>query len=156
MLGKLQLTEGAFVSHHPEVTPPRNPWNAEYYPGASSSGSGVATAAGLCYASLGSDTGGSIRFPAAAPNYLDCPLIRDLGAYLVKGASRTAIGQYMGRADGVSGGREANIHFGYLRLGVVGMVSMLPDVMVVAAGALALKLRGEPRCSLPFFVPKTS
>ncbi len=43
-----------------------NPWNAEHWSGASSSGSGVATAAGLCYGSLGSDTGGSIRFPCAA------------------------------------------------------------------------------------------
>jgi len=66
LLGKLQLTEGAFVSHHPMVTPPCNPWNADYYAGASSSGSGVATAAGLCFGSLGSDTGGSIRFPCAA------------------------------------------------------------------------------------------
>jgi amidase len=66
MLGKLQLTEGAFVSHHPAITPPLNPWNADYYAGASSSGSGVATAAGLCFGSLGSDTGGSIRFPSAA------------------------------------------------------------------------------------------
>ena len=66
LLGKLQLTEGAFVSHHPSVTPPRNPWNADYYAGASSSGSGVATAAGLCFGSLGSDTGGSIRFPCSA------------------------------------------------------------------------------------------
>ncbi|WP_407178665.1 amidase [Bradyrhizobium sp. STM 3562] len=66
LLGKLQLTEGAFVSHHPKITPPRNPWNAEYYAGASSSGSGVATAAGLCFGSLGSDTGGSIRFPCSA------------------------------------------------------------------------------------------
>jgi amidase len=66
LLGKLQNTEGAFVSHHPKVAPPRNPWNADYYAGASSSGSGVATAAGLCFGSLGSDTGGSIRFPSAA------------------------------------------------------------------------------------------
>jgi amidase len=66
LLGKLQLTEGAFVNHHPSVTPPRNPWNADYYAGASSSGSGVATAAGLCFGSLGSDTGGSIRFPCSA------------------------------------------------------------------------------------------
>lgn len=65
-LGKLQLTEGAFVNHHPTITPPRNPWNADYYAGASSSGSGVATAAGLCFGSLGSDTGGSIRFPCSA------------------------------------------------------------------------------------------
>jgi amidase len=66
LLGKLQLTEGAFVTHHPTVTSPRNPWNAAYYAGASSSGSGVATAAGLCFGSLGSDTGGSIRFPSSA------------------------------------------------------------------------------------------
>ena len=66
ILGKLQLTEGAYADHHPEIDPPRNPWDATLWPGASSSGSGVATAAGLCYGSLGSDTGGSIRFPSAA------------------------------------------------------------------------------------------
>jgi amidase len=66
ILGKLQLTEGAFADHHPDITPPVNPWNPAHWSGASSSGSGVATAAGLCYGSLGSDTGGSIRFPSAA------------------------------------------------------------------------------------------
>ena len=66
ILGKLQLTEGAYVDHHPQIPPPVNPWSAEHWSGASSSGSGVATAAGLCYGSLGSDTGGSIRFPCAA------------------------------------------------------------------------------------------
>ena len=66
ILGKLQLTEGAYADHHPQVTPPVNPWNAAHWSGASSSGSGSATAAGLCYGSLGSDTGGSIRFPCAA------------------------------------------------------------------------------------------
>jgi amidase len=65
-LGKLTLTEGAYVTHHPSVPVPVNPWNRERWTGASSSGSGVATAAGLCFASLGSDTGGSIRFPSAA------------------------------------------------------------------------------------------
>jgi amidase len=66
LLGKLQLTEGAFADHHPSITPPRNPWHADHWSGASSSGSGVATAAGLCFGALGSDTGGSIRFPSAA------------------------------------------------------------------------------------------
>jgi len=66
ILGKLQLTEGAYADHHPDIDPPRNPWNENLWSGASSSGSGVATAAGLCYGSLGSDTGGSIRFPSAA------------------------------------------------------------------------------------------
>ncbi len=64
ILGKLQMTEGAYGLHHPKVVPPLNPWNAAYWTGVSSSGSGVATAAGLCFGSLGSDTGGSIRFPS--------------------------------------------------------------------------------------------
>jgi amidase len=66
VLGKLQLTEGAYSDHHPSVEPPKNPWNADYWPGISSSGPAVATAAGLCYGALASDTGGSIRWPCAA------------------------------------------------------------------------------------------
>lgn len=64
LLGKLKTTEGAHATHHPEVSPPLNPWNQDLWSGVSSSGSGVATAAGLCFASLGTDTGGSIRFPS--------------------------------------------------------------------------------------------
>ena len=66
LLGKLQQTEGAFAEHEKTVTVPVNPWNADYWSGASSSGSGVAPAAGLTFASLGTDTGGSVRFPCAA------------------------------------------------------------------------------------------
>jgi amidase len=66
LLGKLQMTEGAYSDHHPQVTPPRNPWNADYWPGISSSGPGAALAAGLCFGALASDTGGSIRWPSAA------------------------------------------------------------------------------------------
>ncbi len=66
LLGKLQLTEGAYGYHHPSVSPPLNPWDASRWVGVSSSGSGAATAAGLCFAALGTDTGGSIRFPSAA------------------------------------------------------------------------------------------
>jgi amidase len=66
ILGKLSMTEGAFAIHHPDMPTPVNPWHADAWTGASSSGSGAATAAGLCYGSLGSDTGGSIRFPSAA------------------------------------------------------------------------------------------
>jgi amidase len=64
LVGKLQMTEGAFSAHHPSVEPPVNPWSAVHWTGVSSSGSGVATAAGLCYGSLGTDTLGSIRFPS--------------------------------------------------------------------------------------------
>jgi amidase len=65
LLGKLCMTEGAMLGYHRDYKVPRNPWGARLWPGASSSGCGVATAAGLCYASLGTDTGGSIRMPAA-------------------------------------------------------------------------------------------
>lgn len=66
ILGKLRLTEGAFTGHHPDLPTPVNPWDTATWSGVSSSGSGVATAAGLCFGSLGSDTGGSIRLPSAA------------------------------------------------------------------------------------------
>jgi amidase len=66
ILGRLHLHEGAYGEHHPALAKCLNPWNREYWPGGSSSGSGAAMAAGLCYASLGTDTGGSIRFPSAA------------------------------------------------------------------------------------------
>jgi amidase len=65
LLGKLQMAEGAYTSHHPQVAVPLNPRNTGYWVGSSSTGSGVATSLGLCYGSLGSDTGGSIRFPCA-------------------------------------------------------------------------------------------
>ncbi len=66
IVGKTQLTEGAFGAHHPDITAPVNPWNADHWPGVSSSGSGVSVAAGMTYGALGTDTGGSIRFPSAS------------------------------------------------------------------------------------------
>ena len=66
LLGKLNLTEGAMGGYNPDFDIPLNPWNTERWTGSSSSGSGVATALGMCFGSLGSDTGGSIRFPAAS------------------------------------------------------------------------------------------
>ena len=66
IIGKLSLTEGAVGGYHRNYPLPRNPWGQDLWPGGSSSGSGIATAAGFCYGSLGSDTGGSIRFPSMA------------------------------------------------------------------------------------------
>ncbi len=66
LLGKLKMTEGAFSAHHPDIEAPLNPWNPHIWTGVSSSGSGVAVAAGLCAGAIGTDTGGSIRYPAAA------------------------------------------------------------------------------------------
>jgi aspartyl-tRNA(Asn)/glutamyl-tRNA(Gln) amidotransferase subunit A len=67
MLGKLNMHEMAYgiTSANPHYGPVRNPWNVEHSPGGSSGGSGAAVAAGMVYAAMGSDTGGSIRIPAA-------------------------------------------------------------------------------------------
>ena len=67
ILGKLHLHEYAFgaTGLNPHYGPCRNPWDTERITGGSSSGAGAAVAAGLCYAAIGSDTGGSIRIPAS-------------------------------------------------------------------------------------------
>ena len=67
LLGKLQTHEFAHGGPSFDLPwpPARNPWNLEHFTGGSSSGSGAALAAGLISASLGSDTGGSIRGPSS-------------------------------------------------------------------------------------------
>lgn len=67
LLGKLATHEFALggPSFDLPFPPARNPWNREHIPGGSSSGSGAAVAAGLVRMAMGSDTGGSIRGPAA-------------------------------------------------------------------------------------------
>jgi len=65
LLGKLNMTEFGTTSLSHAFDTARNPWDLERFTGGSSSGSGGATAAFLCAASLGEDTGGSVRGPAA-------------------------------------------------------------------------------------------
>ena len=64
-IGKTNLLEFAYGDVPPAFGPSRNPWNTDYGTAGSSSGSGAAVAAGLGYGSIGTDTGGSIRGPAA-------------------------------------------------------------------------------------------
>jgi len=67
LLGKTNLHEFAYgvTSNNPHFGPVRNPWDLERIPGGSSGGSAAALAAGFCYGSIGTDTGGSIRIPAS-------------------------------------------------------------------------------------------
>ena len=104
MLGKLSTHEFAFGGPSFDVPwpPARNPWNREHFTAGSSSGTGAAVAAGLIMGGTGSDTGGSIRGPAALcgiagikPTYGLCSRVGILPlAYLAR--SR--------RADGLDGG----------------------------------------------------
>jgi pyruvate dehydrogenase E1 component alpha subunit len=90
---------------------------------------------------------------AMGPRDRLCILHRDLAAHVIRGVGPARIlGQYMGREGGITRGRDGNVHFGDRTAGCVGMVSMLPDMMLVAAGlAMAFKLRGEARVALTWF-----
>ncbi|HEX4692104.1 MAG TPA: thiamine pyrophosphate-dependent dehydrogenase E1 component subunit alpha [Solirubrobacteraceae bacterium] len=90
---------------------------------------------------------------AMGPRDRLCVLHRDLAAHVIRGVGAGRIlGQYMGREGGITRGRDGNVHFGDRTAGCVGMVSMLPDMMLVATGlAMAFKLRGEQRVALTWF-----
>jgi TPP-dependent pyruvate/acetoin dehydrogenase alpha subunit len=90
---------------------------------------------------------------ALGPKDRACILHRDLGAHLIRGVRPgRVLAQMMGRAGGVTGGRDGNMHFGDRELGCVGMVSMLPDMALVACGlALKFQMRREPRVAMTWF-----
>jgi pyruvate dehydrogenase E1 component alpha subunit/2-oxoisovalerate dehydrogenase E1 component alpha subunit len=80
------------------------------------------------------------------------PLIRNLGAMLVKGATPVEIlKQYMAKGDSPTRGRELNIHFGDTERGFIGQISPLGDMVPVMAGVtLSFKMRGEDRVGLVY------
>ncbi len=67
IIGKTNMHEFAYgaTNNNPHYGSTRNPWDTSRIPGGSSGGSAAAVAAGLCYGSIGTDTGGSIRIPSA-------------------------------------------------------------------------------------------
>jgi len=67
LIGRTNMTEFAFsaIGHNPHYGTPGNPWDRKRVPGGSSSGAAVSVADGMCAAAIGSDTGGSVRIPAA-------------------------------------------------------------------------------------------
>jgi len=80
ILGKTNLHEFAYgvTTNNPHFGAARNPWDVSRISGGSSGGSAAALAAGLCFGSIGTDTGGSIRIPAALCGVTGLKPTRDL------------------------------------------------------------------------------
>jgi aspartyl-tRNA(Asn)/glutamyl-tRNA(Gln) amidotransferase subunit A len=80
ILGKTNMHEFAYgvTTTNPHYGAARNPWDRGKISGGSSGGSAVALAAGLCFGSIGTDTGGSIRIPAALCGVVGLKPTRDL------------------------------------------------------------------------------
>jgi len=98
---------------------------------------------GGVFRSLGQEATAVGSAYALAPQDFIAPLIRDLGAVLVKGIRpRDIFAQYMAKAWGPSGGRDLNIHFGDLQKGFIGPISHLGDMIPVMTGiALAGRMQ---------------
>jgi TPP-dependent pyruvate/acetoin dehydrogenase alpha subunit len=92
---------------------------------------------GGVFRSLGQEATAVGSAYALAPGDFITPLIRDLGAILVKGIRpREIFAQYMAKAWGPSGGRDLNVHFGNMQKGFIGPISHLGDMIPVMTGIL--------------------
>src|SRR5258708_8374570 len=92
---------------------------------------------GGVYRSLGQEATAVGSAYALRPDDFITPIIRDLGAVFVKGIRpREILAQYMAKAWGPSGGKDLNVHFGYLDRGFLGPISHLGDMIPVMTGIL--------------------
>lgn len=107
---------------------------------------------GGLYRSLGQEGESVASAYALQPGDVLSPLIRNLGAMLVRGAKPVEVlRQYMAKGTSPTRGRELNIHFNDLTLGYLGQISHLGDMVPVMAGiALSFKLRRESRVGLVY------
>ena len=90
---------------------------------------------------------------AMGPDDVVAPMHRDLGTFLRRGITpRRVFASLLGRATGVSAGRDVNIHgMGDLSLGIFGFISHLPHSLPVGLGAaMSFRYRNEPRVALSF------
>ena len=107
---------------------------------------------GAVYSSSGQEGTAVASAYALGPGDYCAPLIRDLGASFTRGIEPWRIfAQWLGRADGPTGGRDGNLHFGSLDHGVLAPISMLGATIPLCAGiALAAVQRGESRVALAY------
>lgn len=107
---------------------------------------------GGLYRSLGQEAISVGTAMALAPQDWVAPLIRNVGAFLVRGyRPRDLFTQYMARATSPTGGRDCNTHFGDVSRGVVAPISMLGAMIPVMVGVgWASRLRGQDRVALTY------
>jgi TPP-dependent pyruvate/acetoin dehydrogenase alpha subunit len=107
---------------------------------------------GGLYASRGQEATSVGSAYALAPQDVMGPLIRNLGAMLVRGVKpREVMMQYMAKSDSPTGGKDGNTHFGDLKRGLVAPISMLGAVIPVMVGvALAGRMMGKNLVALTF------
>jgi TPP-dependent pyruvate/acetoin dehydrogenase alpha subunit len=107
---------------------------------------------GGVYSGLGQEAISVGTAYALEPQDLIGPVIRNVGAMLIRGfRARDLFLQYMGRRDGPTGGRDANTHFGDVARGVIAPISMLGETVPLMAGiALAAKIRREKRVAVVY------
>lgn len=107
---------------------------------------------GAVYRSMGQEGTAVASAYALEEGDFIAPLIRDLGASLVRGVPLDRIfAQWLGRVTGPSGGRDGNLHFGYIERGVLAPVSMLGTTIPLCAGiALAAKQQGRRSVALAY------
>jgi pyruvate dehydrogenase E1 component alpha subunit len=90
---------------------------------------------------------------ALGPEDIVAPMHRDLGTFLLRGITpRRMFANLLGRATGVTHGRDVNLHgVGDLNFGIFGFISHLPHSLPVGLGAaMSFRYRGEPRVALSF------
>jgi pyruvate dehydrogenase E1 component alpha subunit len=87
------------------------------------------------------------------PDDVGAPLHRDMGVHITRGVEPWRIfANYMGKEDGPARGKDGNVHMADARLGLIAMVSHLPAMLPVAAGAaLAFRIREESRVAVGWF-----
>src|SRR5919199_584934 len=87
---------------------------------------------------------------AMGPDDVGTPTQRDMGVHVTRGTEPWRIfAQYMGRRDGLTAGKDGNVHMADFRLGLIAMVSHLPAMLPVACGcALAFQVRRQPRVAV--------
>ncbi|MGA7834991.1 MAG: thiamine pyrophosphate-dependent dehydrogenase E1 component subunit alpha, partial [Acidimicrobiales bacterium] len=89
----------------------------------------------------------------ALPDDVLLPSHRDMAVWFIRGVPLGRVfAQYMGRVDGITGGRDGNMHMGDMSMGIVSIISALAATVPVAAGvAMALRYQGKNGVAFSYF-----